>query len=319
MKHERFDPTVFVATGPRTAVLLPCKDEEAAIGATVAAFRAALPDAVVYVFDNGSTDRTAEAARAAGAVVRTEPRPGKGNVVRRMFADVEADIYVLADGDLTYDAAAAPAMIEKLRAERLDMVVGTRRHSDAAAYRPGHRLGNRLLTGLVQRIFGRRFEDMLSGYRIFSRRFVKTFPAMSHGFEIETELTIHALQMRVPAGEVATEYAARPKNSASKLSTYRDAIRILRTIGLLAKEEKPMEVFGALTLALGLPSVALFLSVFLEFLRTGLVERFPTLIVSVGGLGLAVMCFGCALILDSLARSRREARYALYLQHPAPQ
>lgn len=318
MKHEKFSPSSLLEDAPRVAVLLPCRDEAAAIGATVAAFRAALPAATVYVFDNASTDRTAEAAAEAGAVVRREARPGKGNVVRRMFADVEAEIYVLADGDLTYDAAAAPGMIEMLRGDRLDMVVGTRRHSDSAAYRPGHRFGNRLLTGLVQRIFGRRFEDMLSGYRVFSRRFVKTFPAMSHGFEIETELTVHALQMRLPAGEVATDYAARPENSVSKLSTYRDAIRIVRTIGLLAKEEKPLAVFGGAALALLAPSALMFASVLLEFLATGLVARFPTLIVSVGGMGLATMCFGCALILDSLARGRREARHAVYLQHPAP-
>jgi glycosyltransferase involved in cell wall biosynthesis len=314
-EHSSFATPVARLTDPRVAVLLPCRDEAAAIGATVAGFRAALPDAEIYVFDNASTDRTAEVAAAAGARVRHEPRPGKGNVMRRMFADVEADIYVLADGDLTYDAAAAPAMIAKLRAERLDMVVGTRRHEDDAAYRRGHKFGNRLLTGMVQRIFGRRFEDMLSGYRVFSRRFVKTFPAMSQGFEIETELTVHALQSRLPAGEVVTAYAARPEGSTSKLSTYRDAIRIVRTIGLLAKEEKPLAVFGALSLTLALPSGVMFASVLGDYLATGMVARFPTLMVSVGGFGLAGLAGCCALILDSVARGRREARHAVYLQH----
>ena len=318
MRFERFDQAMLAQEAPRIAVLLPCRDEEAAIAATVTGFRTALPSAAIYVFDNASTDATAEVAARAGAIVRREPRPGKGNVVRRMFSDIDADIYVLADGDLTYDAGAAPDMIARLRADGLDMVVGTRRHTDAAAYRRGHRFGNRLLTGLVQRIFGRRFEDMLSGYRVFSRRFVKSFPATSHGFEIETELTVHALQMRLPAGEMATDYAARPENSASKLSTYRDAVRIVRTIGLLAKEERPMAVFGLAALALLLPSTAMFVSVLVDFLETGLVLRFPTLIVAIGGFGLATMSFGCALILDSLARSRREARHAVYLQHAAP-
>jgi glycosyltransferase involved in cell wall biosynthesis len=318
LKHEAIAQIDRLSMPPRVAVLLPCRDEEAAIGATVSAFRAALPEATVYVFDNASTDRTAEVARAAGAEVRHEARPGKGNVVRRMFADVEADIYVLADGDLTYDASAAPAMVETLRSQRLDMLVGVRRASQDAAYRRGHRLGNRLLTGLVQRLFGRRFEDMLSGYRVFSRRFVKTFPALSQGFEIETELTVHALQLRLPAAEVETAYAPRPEGSTSKLSTYRDAVRILRMIGMLAKEEKPMLAFGAVAALLFLPSAAMFTSVLLEFLRTDLVPRLPTLVVSVAGMGLAVMCLGCALVLDSVARGRREARHAAYLQHPAP-
>ncbi|MEM9796765.1 MAG: glycosyltransferase family 2 protein [Pseudomonadota bacterium] len=302
---------------PRIAVLLPCRDEEVAIGDTVAAFRAALPQAEIHVYDNASTDRTSDVARAAGAIVSREPRPGKGNVMRRMFADIDADIYVLADGDLTYDATAAQGMIDLLRRDRLDMVVGVRRHVDDAAYRRGHKFGNRLLTGMVQRFFGRHFEDMLSGYRVFSRRFVKTFPAMSAGFEIETELTVHALQMRLPADEVPTDYAPRPENSTSKLSTYRDALRIVRTIGLLAKEEKPFAFFGLAALLLALPSAAMFASVLTEFLRTGLVDRFPTLIVSVGGGVIAMLCLVCAVILDSVARGRREARHAVYLQHRA--
>ncbi len=211
----------------RIAVLLPCHNEEAAIADTVGVFRAALPGATIYVYDNNSTDRTMEIAQAAGAVVRTERHQGKGYVVRRMFADVDADIYVLADGDATYDAPSAPAMIARLIEEKLDMVVGARVHREEAAYRRGHQTGNRLLTGFVTNIFGQSFSDMLSGYRVFSRRFVKSFPVLSGGFEIETELTIHALELELPVAEVNTPYFARPKGSASKLNTWRDGFRIL--------------------------------------------------------------------------------------------
>ena len=304
--------------GPRVAVLLPCRDEEAAIAQTVAAFRAALPEAEIYVYDNASGDRTAEVAAAAGAIVRREERPGKGHVVRRMFADVEADYYVLADGDATYDAASAPGMIDRARADALDMVAGARRHSDAAAYRRGHRFGNRLLTGLVQYVFERRFEDMLTGYRVFSRRFVKTFPATSRGFEIETELTVHALQMRLPCAETPTPYGARPEGSASKLSTIRDALRILRAIGFLAKEEKPLSVFAGAALVLALPSAVLFASVLAEYMATGLVPRLPSLVVATGGIGLAALSVVCALVLDTVARGRREARWLAYLSYGAP-
>ncbi|MBC7985493.1 MAG: glycosyltransferase, partial [Sphingomonadaceae bacterium] len=215
----------------RVAVLLPCYNEEAAIGLTVAAFRAALPDAAVYVYDNNSTDRTAEAARAAGAIVRPEPMQGKGRVVRRMFADVEADVYVMADGDATYDASAAPALIAMLLDEQLDMVVGARRSEvDDGADRRGHRLGNRLFTGLLSSLFGRSFSDIFSGYRVFSRRFAKSFPALSRGFETETEISVHALELKMPVAEVPTAYAARPEGSESKLSTYRDGFRILGLI-----------------------------------------------------------------------------------------
>lgn len=299
------------------AVILPCYNEEVAIGRTVEDFRAALPMARIYVFDNASTDRTAEVARAAGAIVEREPRAGKGNVVRRMFADVNADIYVLADGDATYDAASAPEMIRRLVDGKLDMVAGARVSGETGAYRRGHRLGNRLLTGLVHRLFSRRFDDMLTGYRVFSRRFVKSFPAASQGFEIETELTVHALYMRLPAEEVQTRYVSRPEDSHSKLSTYADGWRILRMIGFLLKEEKPMQFFSLLALAAFLPSAFVFGSVFLEFMETGLVARFPSLIVAVAGMILSMMSLVCGVILDTVARGRREARYMSYLQHDA--
>jgi glycosyltransferase involved in cell wall biosynthesis len=225
------------------AVILPCRNEEAAVGATVTAFRAALPDAVIYVFDNNSTDSTVNAARAAGAIIRTELTPGKGNVVRRMFADVDADVYVMADGDATYDASAAPTMIRKLIECQLDMVVGVRSSIANAAYRSGHRLGNAILTGMLSRIFGRSFSDVLSGYRVFSRRFVKSFPALSEGFEVETEISIHALELHMPVAEVVTAYKVRPEGSTSKLSTFRDGWRILLTILTLFRIEEPMLFF----------------------------------------------------------------------------
>ncbi|MBU2963179.1 glycosyltransferase family 2 protein [Citreicella sp. C3M06] len=303
---------------PQIAVILPCHNEAAAIAQTVQQFRAALPQARIYVYDNNSTDDTARIARDAGAIVRFEPRKGKGNVVRRMFADVEADIYVMADGDATYHAASAPAMISMLMDGKLDMVNGARISTDAAAYRAGHKFGNRLLSGLVQTLFARDFNDMLSGYRVFSRRFVKSFPALSQGFEIETELTVHSLQLRMPAGEVPTPYSARPENSNSKLSTYRDGWRILRMIGLLVKEEKPLQFFAGLAGLMALPSLAVFASIFAEFMETGLVARFPSLFVSLTGIGLAALSLVCAVILETVARGRREARYMTYLQIPGP-
>ncbi len=299
-------------------VLLPCYNEEAAIADTVAVFRAALTAARIYVFDNNSSDRTAEVARAAGAEVRFEPRPGKGNVIRRMFADIEADIYVLADGDATYDASAAPALIARLVDAQLDMVSGARISDETEAYRRGHRLGNRVLTGLVQRLFARSFNDMLTGYRVFSRRFVKSFPAISQGFEIETELTVHALQLRMPTEEMPTAYAARPENSVSKLSTWSDGFRILKMIGFLVKEEKPLQLFLGIALIAFLPSLAVFLSVFREFLATGEVARFPSLFVALSGFVIAALAVTCALILDTVSRGRREARHLRYLQFPGP-
>lgn len=299
-------------------MLLPCHDEAAAIGRVVRDFRRALPHAVIYVYDNNSSDDTAAVAAAEGAVVRLAPLQGKGNVVRRMFADVGADIYVLADGDGTYDAEAAPAMIGRLLDGALDMVSGARVSSGAGAFRTGHRFGARVLTSLVRQVFGRQFNDMLTGYRVFSRRFVKSFPAHSHGFEIETELTVHTLQMRLPSLEVDTAYGARPEGSASKLNTIRDGWRILMMIGLLVREEKPLQFFGFAGLAAGLASVGLGVPVVLEFLRIGLVPRFPTLIVAVGLGVLALLSFACGLILDTVSRARLEQRRLAYLALPGP-
>ncbi len=302
----------------RIAVILPCYNEEAAIELTVSEFKTALPDADVYVFDNNSSDATIEVAQKAGATVRTELNRGKGNVVRRMFADVEADVYVMADGDATYDASNVGDLIALLRSNNLDMVNGARKHSDDAAYRPGHKFGNRLLTFMVKLFFGRNLDDMLSGYRVFSRRFVKSFPSMSSGFEIETELTVHALQMRLPIDEVQVKYRARPENSVSKLSTYGDGLRILKMIGFLVKEEKPMLFFCSLAGLVFIPSGLVFLSVFLEFLETAEVDRFPSLFAALTGFLISFMCVACALILDTVSRGRREARRLSYLQLSAP-
>ncbi|MGE4529283.1 MAG: glycosyltransferase [Rhodospirillaceae bacterium] len=300
------------------AVLIPCHNEEAAIAAVVADFRAALPGAAIYVYDNNSTDRTVEIAREAGAVVRAEPLQGKGNVVRRMFADVEAEVYVLVDGDATYDAASAPAMIEMLRAGPLDMVNAARRETAQEAYRPGHRFGNRLLTGLVSTLFGRQVADILSGYRAFSRRFVKSFPAEAKGFEIETEITVHALQMRLPMGEVEAPYAARPEGSESKLNTYRDGARILKTILDLLREERPLWFFGAISGVLLLLALCFGLPVVWEFMETGLVPRLPSAVLAASLSTLAALSFVCGLVLDTVTRGRREAKRLAYLSIPAP-
>lgn len=304
--------------GPRVAVVLPCYNEEAAIAETVAGFRAALPDATIYVYDNNSSDRTVEVARASGAVVRSERQQGKGNVVRRMFADVDADVYVMADGDLTYDPKAAPAMVAMLLDEQLDMVVGTRQHDAADAYRGGHVLGNRLFTGLLSGLFGSSFSDIFSGYRIFSRRFVKSFPVLSSGFEIETEISVHALELRMPVGEVATIYGARPEGSASKLSTYRDGWRILKTIGTLYRIERPVLFYGSVGALLVIAALILVVPLVLTYLDTGLVPRFPTAILVTGMIIVAVLCFFAGLILDTVTRGRREVRRLAYLAHSAP-
>ena len=282
----------------------------------IADFRAALPHAAIYVYDNNSRDRTAEVARAAGAIVGCEMLQGKGNVIRRMFADVEADIYVLVDGDATYHAASAPAMVELLITDRLDMVNGTRVSQIEAAYRPGHRFGNLLLTGLVRKIFGDRITDMLSGYRVFSRRFVKSFPALSVGFETETEFTVHALELAMPIGEVETPYRERPPGSTSKLNTIRDGVRILLTIGRLVKEERPLTFFTASGIVLFLVAVVLAVPLLTEFARTGLVPRFPTAIMATGLIGLAFLSFTCGLILDSVSRGRTEVKRLAYLSIP---
>jgi glycosyltransferase involved in cell wall biosynthesis len=302
----------------RVAVLLPCYNEEAAIGVTVAGFRAALPDADIYVYDNNSSDRTAEVARMAGAIVRRESMQGKGHVVRRMFADIEADIYVMADGDATYDSEAAPEMVARLSSEKLDMIVGTRVSEEVDAYRRGHRFGNSMLTGLLASIFGRSFSDILSGYRVFSRRFVKSFPVLSTGFEIETEISIHALELRMPVGEVSTHYGARPEGSASKLSTYRDGWRILRLMLTLFRIERPVLFFGAIGAFLALAAVILAIPLVQTYLVTGLVPRFPTAILVTGMIILAALCFFTGLILDTVVRGRREVRRLAYLALPAP-
>lgn len=303
---------------PSIAVILPCYNEEAAIGQTVAAFRAALPGAVIYVYDNNSRDRTVEVAREAGAIVRSERMQGKGNVVRRMFADVDADLYVMADGDATYDAAAAPAMIERVLADGLDMVVGTRIHEAADAYRRGHVLGNRAMTGLLARLFGRSFSDIFSGYRVFSRRFVKSFPVLSAGFEIETEISVHALELKMPVGEVETRYLARPEGSASKLSTYRDGFRIARTILTLYRIEKPMLFFGWVAGLLGLLALLLAVPLAVTYVQTGLVPRFPTAILATGLVILSALSLFAGLILDTVVRGRREMRRLAYLAVPGP-
>ncbi|HEY3797817.1 MAG TPA: glycosyltransferase [Caulobacteraceae bacterium] len=303
---------------PRIAVLAPCHNEAATVAQVAADFAKALPGAVIYVFDNNSTDATVELAAKAGALVRRVSLQGKGNVVRRMFADVEADVYVLVDGDGTYDATAAPMMVQRLLNEGLDMVSGARISSDREAYRAGHRFGNVALSGVVRMVFGRQFKDMLSGYRVFSRRFVKSFPAHSAGFEIETELTVHTLQMRLPSAEVETAYGARPEGSESKLSTIRDGWRILRMIGLLVREERPLQFFGVAGLVCLVLAGLLAAPVGLEYLRTGLVPRFPTLIVAVSLALVALLSFACGLILDTVSRARLEQRRLAYLAQPGP-
>jgi glycosyltransferase involved in cell wall biosynthesis len=303
---------------PRIAVLLPCFNEEAAIGATVRGFREALPQATVYVYDNNSRDRTREIAAEAGAVVRTESQQGKGNVVRRMFADVDADVYVMADGDLTYDPGAAPAMVAMLLAEQLDMVVGTRRHEGKDAYRGGHVLGNKVFTGLLAGLFGRSFSDIFSGYRVFSRRFVKSFPVLSSGFEIETEMSVHALELKMPVGELETSYGARPEGSHSKLSTYGDGWRILKTIGNLYRVERPVLFYGTIGALLVIAAIVLAIPLVQTYLQTGLVPRFPTAILATGMVIVAVLCFFAGLILDTVTRGRREVRRLAYLSLSAP-
>jgi len=303
---------------PRIAVVLPCYNEEAAIAETVAGFRAALPGATIYVYDNNSRDRTVEIAQRSGAIVRSERQQGKGHVVRRMFADVDADIYVMADGDLTYDPAAAPAMVAMLVGEQLDMVVGTRQHDAAEAYRGGHVLGNKLFTGLLSRLFGRSFSDIFSGYRVFSRRFVKSFPVLSEGFEIETEISVHALELKMPVGEVETAYGARPEGSASKLSTYRDGWRILRTIGTLYRVERPVLFYGSVGALILAAALILSIPLILTYLDTGLVPRVPTAILITGMAIVATLCFFAGLILDTVTRGRREVRRLAYLSLPAP-
>jgi glycosyltransferase involved in cell wall biosynthesis len=304
--------------GPRVAVVIPCYNEEVAIGQTIADFRAALPQAEIYVYDNNSSDGTVAVARKAGAIVRSERIQGKGAVVRRMFADVEADIYVMTDGDATYDASAAPGMVEKMLAENMDMVVGARESEVQEAYRRGHRFGNQLLTGCVTYLFGRTFSDILSGYRVFSRRFAKTFPTLSPGFEIETEITVHALELKMPVGEVVTAYAARPEGSVSKLSTYRDGWRILRLIMELFRQERPVQLYGGIAGVLSVLAILLAIPLVITYLHTGLVPRIPTAVLCTGLILLAVFSAMCGLILDTVTRGRREMKRLAYISMPPP-
>jgi glycosyltransferase involved in cell wall biosynthesis len=302
----------------RVAVLVPCFNEEAAIATVVGDFRKALPGAEIFVYDNNSRDRTVEAARAAGAEVRRERRQGKGHVVRRMFADVDADIYVLVDGDATYDAPSAQRMIDALLSDRLDMVVGFRVDQSAAAYRIGHRTGNRILTSFLSSTFGEAFKDILSGYRVFSRRFVKSFPVLSDGFEIETELSVHALELALPVAEIETPYYARPEGSVSKLNTWRDGFRILGTILKLYRSEKPLRFFAVIGIFLALISIGLAIPVIITFLEEGLVPRLPTAVLSMGLMILAILSLSSGLVLDTVTRGRREMKLLAYLSQPAP-
>lgn len=297
----------------KLAVVIPCYNEAAAIGKVVADFAAALPGASIYVYDNNSTDDTAKIAREAGAIVRSEKRKGKGHVVRRMLADVAADIYVLVDGDDTYSAALAPLLVHRLIEGHTDMVVGTRRHSNSRAYRPGHQFGNWLLTSLVAWAFKADLTDMLSGYRVMSRRFVKSFPALSSGFEIETELAVHSLEIGASVEEVPTPYKERPAGSASKLHAIRDGTRIFRLIVRLVREERPMEFFSAAALILLAAATAFGGPVLIEYFRTGLVPRLPTWAFALGLVSLGFLSFACGLILDGVARGRREFRRLAYL------
>jgi len=303
----------------RIAVLVPCYNEEKTVAQVVQDFRAVLPQAMIYVYDNNSSDQTAQRAAAAGAIVRTEKHQGKGNVLRRMFSDIEADIYVLVDGDNTYHAASTPAMIANLLSEPLDMVVGSRLSShEGTAFRRGHQFGNRLLTGFVSMLFGHSLTDMLSGFRVMSRRFVKSFPALSKGFETETELTLHALELRMPITEIVTPYGTRPIGSESKLHTYRDGFRILMTIIDLFKEERPLAFFTFLFVLLAITSVILAVPLFITYADTGLVPRFPTAILATGIMLLAFLSLVCGLILDTVTHGRRELKRLSYLAIAAP-
>ncbi|NDL62096.1 glycosyltransferase family 2 protein [Acerihabitans arboris] len=295
------------------AVIIPCYNESIAIAKVIEDFNKSIPEAAVYVFDNNSIDDTAKIAKNSGAIVYTVTRPGKGNVVRRMFADIEADIYVMVDGDATYDAASCPILINKLIDEHLDMVVGARQHSEKEAYRPGHTFGNKILTGCVQTIFGGDFSDMLSGYRVFSRRYVKSFPAMAKGFEIETELTVHALELRVPYAEVVTPYDSRMDGSTSKLSTYKDGMRILKTIIKLYSVERPFFFYGILALFFAISSIVFAIPLFHDYYETGLVPRFPTAILSTGLMILSAISFITGILLENVTLGHREIKMLAYL------
>jgi glycosyltransferase involved in cell wall biosynthesis len=316
-RSRQSDGEQTAASTPSVAVLIPCYNEAATIEAVVTDFQRALPTATIYVCDNASTDHTAERARAAGATVFAESHPGKGSAIRRLFASVEADIYVMVDGDDTYQASEAPHLIERLASERLDMINVARASEDDDAYRFGHQFGNRAITKMISSLFGGGFEDVFSGYRVFSRRFVKSFPALSSGFEIETELTVHALSLRMPVAEERAVYRARPDGSESKLRTYRDGLEIVHTIGLLVKEEQPLRFFGAIALVLVLASIGMAVPVIIEYLDTGLVPRLPTAILASATMLAAFLSLFAGLILDSVARARRETKWLRYLEYPA--
>ncbi|HVS25183.1 MAG TPA: glycosyltransferase family 2 protein [Gammaproteobacteria bacterium] len=326
MSTGRLSPTHVAAAfgvaaqpaAPQIAVILPCRNEAASIAKVVRDFKAALPGATVHVCDNDSTDGSAELAASAGAVVHCERLAGKGNVVRRLFSDVEADVYVLADGDDTYDHTSAATLVHRLLEEGLDMVVGVRVSDRPEAYRTGHRLGNYVLTKIVRMVFGDRISDMLSGYRVLSRRFVKSFPALTTGFETETELTIHALELRMPIVEVPTPYRERPPDSKSKLNTIRDGWRILRTILLLVKEERPLKFFAALALLLAATSMALAWPLLVTYIETGLVPRMPTAILATGLMLVAFLSLTCGAVLDTVTRGRRELKRLYYLGIAGP-
>ena len=302
---------------PKVAVLVPCYNEALTIAEVISSFRDALPDAAIYVYDNNSSDGTDMVARQGGAIVRTERRQGKGSVVRRMFSDIEADIYVMVDGDATYDASVAPRLVDELIAGPNDMVNVARAAAQAGAYRSGHAWGNRMLTALVQYIFGNATSDMLSGYKAFSRRYVKSFPSGSRGFEIETELVVHALELSMPISELVAPYKERPVGSQSKLRTYRDGLRILFLIGYLVKEERPLVFFSLIAAALAALALALGTSVTLEYLATGLVPRLPTAVLAVGLMLSSLLAVSCGFILDTVTRGRREAKLLAYLRYPA--
>jgi glycosyltransferase involved in cell wall biosynthesis len=297
------------------AVLIPCYNEAAAIAGVVAGFRAALPDAAIYVYDNNSTDNTAAAATAAGALVFTESQQGKGHVVRRMFRDIDADFFLLVDGDGTYDAAIAPEMLHLARTQKIDLVSCIRKSESAESYRFGHQFGNRLLTGMVKYIFGNRVQDMLSGYKLLSRRFVKSFPALSGGFDIETELTVHALELSLPIGHVTGAYKGRPVGSPSKLNTYRDGAKILWLIAVLVKHERPMQLFSGIAAVLTAAAIILGIPILTHYLATGLVPRLPTAVLATGLILVATLSLATGLILDTVTRGRREARMLAYLQY----
>jgi glycosyltransferase involved in cell wall biosynthesis len=302
----------------RIAAVIPCFNEALAIAQVIEEFRAALPEARIHIFDNASTDGTAAVARAHGALITHVALQGKGNVARRMFADVEADVYVMVDGDATYDLSGLRGLVGLLVDGNLDMVVGARVDAgdDANTYRRGHRFGNRLLTGAVARLFGGRLEDMLSGYRVFSRRYAKSFPALSKGFEIETELTVHALELRMPFAEVPVPYRSRPAGSESKLSTYRDGWRIAKMILRLFVSERPLMFFSGTAAVLALISLGLAEPLVVTYLKTGLVPRLPTAVLATGVMLSAMLSLVCGVVLRTVTIGRREAKRLCYLGIP---